>query len=100
MRRQAVRSSNPVLGRLGDVAARERGSNQYGPAQPGQNPFQQSGYGQYPQQYGYPQTPVTTGGTMTIDDVVVKTIMLLALTGIVGALSWILLPEVGAITTL
>jgi uncharacterized YccA/Bax inhibitor family protein len=89
-----------VLSNLGDVAARERGGNQY--VQPGQNPFQQGGYGQQPaQQYGgYPQSPVTTGRTMTIDDVVVKTIMLLALTGIAGALSWILLPPVGAVTTL
>jgi uncharacterized YccA/Bax inhibitor family protein len=95
----AVRSSNPVLTHLGDVATRERGGTQ---VQPGQNPFQQGGYGQYPaQQYGgYPQSPVTTGGTMTIDDVVVKTILLLVLTGISGALAWAFLPETGAIAGL
>lgn len=87
-----MRSSNPVLTRLGDAAARERGSNPYGQAPPGQNPFQQQ-YGQYPQQYGgYPQAPATTGRTMSLDDVVVRTVLLLALTGITGAAAWVLVP--------
>jgi len=112
-----VRSSNPVLTRLGDAAARERGGNQYtgqnqnpfqaqpGQYQPGQNPFQQQGqYGQPPGQLGYPQQQApyapAAGRTMTLDDVVVRTVMLLALTGIAGAFSWILIPAGSAIQTL
>jgi uncharacterized YccA/Bax inhibitor family protein len=79
-----VRSSNPVLTRLGDAAARERGGTQYG-----QNPFEQGQFG-YPQQQPY--APPVVGRTMSLDDVVVRTVMLLALTGIAGAVSWILLP--------
>jgi uncharacterized YccA/Bax inhibitor family protein len=82
-----VRSSNPVLTHLGDTAARERGGQPYGQVPPGQNPFQ---YGQYGTQ---PQVPVITGDTMTLDAVVVRTVLLLVLTGIAGALSWVLLPD-------
>jgi uncharacterized YccA/Bax inhibitor family protein len=73
-----VRSSNPVLTRL--------------------TPETQSGYA--PPQAGYRpspsyQSPVVTGVTdrMTIDDVVVRTVALLAVTGIAGALAWVLTPE-------
>jgi uncharacterized YccA/Bax inhibitor family protein len=82
-----VRSSNPVLTRLGDVAAGGRGATPYGQAQPGQNPFQSGPSG------AYPQAPASTGRTMTLDDVVVRTVLLLALTGVTGALAWILLPD-------
>lgn len=96
-----MRSSNPVLTRLGQAAAQERAGNQYPQAQPGQNPFQQP-YGQYPPQgYGYPPAPPATAGRMmTLDDVVVRTVMLLALTGVTGALAWVLLPDTGSVTTL
>jgi uncharacterized YccA/Bax inhibitor family protein len=72
-----VRSSNPVLGRLGQVATQQR---------PGPG-----GYGIYQQ---------TSERAMTLDDVVVRTVMLLALTGISGAASWILLPPTGGIVFL
>jgi uncharacterized YccA/Bax inhibitor family protein len=73
-----VRSSNPVLSRLGQAATQERGAG--------------SGYGIYPPAGGYGQTaPVAPGRTMTLDDVVVRTVGLLALTGISGAASAVLL---------
>ena len=70
-----MRSSNPVLSRLGNVGAQER------PA---------GGYGIYVPPGGY-TAPVVPGRTMTLDDVVVRTVGLLALTGIAGAASWLLL---------
>jgi uncharacterized YccA/Bax inhibitor family protein len=52
-----------------------------------------SGYGQ-PQGYGTGYAPpAAPARMMTLDDVVVRTIALLVLTGIAGALSWILLPD-------
>jgi uncharacterized YccA/Bax inhibitor family protein len=105
MRRRNVRSSNPVLTHLGDTSSGQRAGTPYNQVPPGQNPFQQypqQGYGQqYPQQgyqQGYP--PVVTGGTMTLDDVVVRTVMLLALTGIAGALAWVLIPATGSVETI
>src|SRR5688572_20536841 len=92
MRRGNVRSSNPVLTRLGQAAAQDRAGQPYGQVQPGQNPFQQG--------YGYQQPPVATGRMMTLDDVVVRTVALLVLTGVAGALSWILLPDTGSVTTI
>jgi uncharacterized YccA/Bax inhibitor family protein len=64
-----VQSSNPVLTRL----------------QP--EPVQGAGYG-YP---GDVVAPATTD-RMTIDDVVIRTVGLLALTGISGALAWTMVP--------
>jgi len=76
-----VRSSNPVLSRLGAAAQRERAAGNY--------------YAQnYPPAYAPPSTPASTR-MMTIDDVVVRTIALLAITGIVGAISWNLLDVAG-----
>src|SRR4051794_7740792 len=46
----------------------------------------------YPAPYGSPGYTAPQARTMTIDDVVVRTIILLGLTGLVGAASWILLP--------
>ncbi|GIJ44833.1 membrane protein [Virgisporangium aliadipatigenens] len=87
-----MQSSNPVLNRLGDAAARERGGGSQGQwAPPGQNPFQNQYGQQYDQVPQYQQQ--APGRVMTLDDVVVRTIMLLALTGIAGALSWILIPR-------
>jgi uncharacterized YccA/Bax inhibitor family protein len=62
-----VRSSNPVLTRLGEAARQEQAP---------------SGYG-----YG----PITDARMMTLDDVVVRTVGLLVLTGVSAALSWNLL---------
>jgi uncharacterized YccA/Bax inhibitor family protein len=73
-----VRSSNPVLTRLTPVAPTTA--------------YQSAG--------GYAQTtypPVTTTTTyadrMTVDDVVVRTVGLLALTGASGAVAWTLVPD-------
>jgi uncharacterized YccA/Bax inhibitor family protein len=60
-----VRSSNPVLIRLGEAASAERSSIGYG--------------------------PLTTERMMSLDDVVVRTVGLLVLTGVSAALSWNLL---------
>jgi len=72
-----VRSSNPVLSRLGQVATQERATG--------------GGYGIYPGAAPGYAPPV--GRTMTLDDVVVRTVALVALTGISGAASWLLLPS-------
>jgi uncharacterized YccA/Bax inhibitor family protein len=91
-----VKTSNPVLARLGQAAERERAA---GYAQPG--PYGQPGYPQqyqpYPQQYptsgsGYPAAPPTVT-PMTLDDVVVKTVMLLGLVGVSAAAAWVLVPD-------
>ena len=90
-----MRSSNPVLTHLGQAAGQRGAGNTYNQAPPGQNPFQYGQqYGQqYPPQYqqqgyGYPPAPpVVTGQMMSLDDVVVRTVMLLALTGVAGALA-------------
>jgi uncharacterized YccA/Bax inhibitor family protein len=79
-----VKSSNPVLSRLGQAADRDRtsGYGAYGP-----------GYDQpYPTAPGYSAAPPAVQ-PMTIDDVVVKTVTLLGLTGISAVLAWTLIPE-------
>jgi len=93
-----VRSSNPVLTRLGQLARNQQGTqSQYGQSQYGQNPFQNS-FQQAP--YGYPQAaPSAAGRVMTLDDVVVRTLALLALTAITAAGAWLLLPD-GPMVTL
>src|SRR5690349_16136280 len=105
MRRRNVRSSNPVLTHLGPAAGQQGAGNTYNQAPPGQNPFQYGQYGQqqYPQQQGYgypPAPPAVTGQMMSLDDVIVRTVMLLALTGIAGALAWVLVPATGAVASL
>lgn len=83
-----MKSSNPVLGRL-----IER-SDQHASFQ--RTPVQQP-YGT-PQGYGLPGQPQTGGfapertGRMTVDDVVIRTIGLLAVVGISAALAWNLVP--------
>ncbi|MFF5230169.1 Bax inhibitor-1/YccA family protein [Dactylosporangium sp. NPDC000521] len=82
-----MQSSNPVLNRLGQAARQERSQ------------LSAPGFG-YPQSgYGVPQPPAATRA-MTMDDVVVRTVALLAITGIFGAVSWALLPAGGAITAI
>lgn len=77
-----MRSSNPVLTRLGAAAQRERAAGNY--------------YAQnYPPGYAPSGPPAAATRTMTLDDVVVRTIALLAITGIVGAISWNMLDFAG-----
>lgn len=103
-----MRSSNPMLNRMLRTAVRDRvpagqAQPQYGAPQYGQPQYGAPQYGQ--QGYGQPQTPYpTTPGMvapevrpMTLDDVVIRTIGLLVLTGAVGALSWVALPMTGAL---
>jgi uncharacterized YccA/Bax inhibitor family protein len=75
-----VESSNPVLTRLGDNARQQRGSG---------------GFGAGPDVGTYGVSPVqaTRERMMSLDDVVVRTIGLLVLTGVAGAISWVTLPE-------
>jgi len=77
-----VKTTNPVLSRLGQAAERERAGGY--PA----------GYGQpYPSaEGGYPAAPPAVQ-PMTIDDVVVKTVILLGIVGVAGAAAWNLVPD-------
>jgi uncharacterized YccA/Bax inhibitor family protein len=76
-----VKTSNPVLTRLGQAADRERTAG-YGP-----------GYGQpYPTASGYAAAPPAVQ-PMTIDDVVVKTVILLGITGLSAVAAWNLIPD-------
>jgi uncharacterized YccA/Bax inhibitor family protein len=84
-----VKTSNPVLSRLGRAAERERsaGNGPYG------QPAGQPGYGQpYPTAAGYPASAPAVQ-PMTIDDVVVKTVILLGITGISAVAAWNLVPD-------
>jgi uncharacterized YccA/Bax inhibitor family protein len=77
-----VKTSNPVLARLGQAAERERAAG----AAP-------AGYGTpYPTGAGYPAAPPTVQ-PMTVDDVVMKTVALLAIVGVSAAAAWILVPD-------
>lgn len=92
-----MKTTNPVLARLGQAAERERTAG-YAPS----GPYGQPGFGA-PGQPGYGQQPYPTGETypaappsvqpMTIDDVVMKTVTLLAILGVSGAAAWILVPD-------
>jgi len=83
-----VKTSNPVLARLGQAAERERAAG-YAPA----GPYGQPAYGQpYPAAPGYPAVPPMVQ-PMSIDDVVVKTVALLAITGASAAAAWVLVPD-------
>jgi uncharacterized YccA/Bax inhibitor family protein len=84
-----VKTSNPVLSRLGQAAERERtaGYGAYGPA--GAAP----GYGQpYPGASDYPAAPPAVR-PMTVDDVVVKTVTLLGITGASAVVAWNVIPD-------
>ena len=89
-----MKTSNPVLARLGQAAERERaaGYAQPGPyGQPGYSP-QYAPYQQYPAANAYPAAPPTVT-PMTLDDVVVKTVMLLGILGASAAAAWVLVPD-------
>ncbi|MEV0805123.1 Bax inhibitor-1/YccA family protein [Micromonospora sp. NPDC050200] len=84
-----MKTSNPVLSRLGQAAERERAA---GYAPPGQYGYGQPGIPQqYPGQPGYPVAPAA--GAMSIDDVVVKTVALLGILGVSAAAAWVLVPD-------
>ncbi|MFI6759127.1 Bax inhibitor-1/YccA family protein [Micromonospora sp. NPDC050417] len=84
-----MKTSNPVLARLGQAAERERAAG-YAPA----GPYGQPGYGQpYPTTAGaYPAAPPAVQ-PMSIDDVVVKTVTLLGITGVSATAAWLLVPD-------
>jgi uncharacterized YccA/Bax inhibitor family protein len=85
-RLEKVKSSNPVLSRLGRAAEQQRaGYGAYGPAG-------QPGYGQPYPTAAYPAAPPAVE-PMTIDDVVVKTVTLLGLTGIAAIVAWNVVPD-------
>ena len=84
-----MKTSNPVLSRLGQAAERERTAG-YNPGGPVTG---QPGYGQpYPSAQGYPASPPAVQ-PMTIDDVVVKTVTLLGITGVSAVAAWNLVPN-------
>ncbi len=85
-----MKTSNPVLSRLGQAAAAQRAAGYgartaYGEPYPG---YPTTGY----PTTGYPAAPPVVQ-TMTIDDVVVRTVGLLGLTGIAAALAWAIVPD-------
>lgn len=87
-----MKTSNPVLSRLGQAAERERSAG-YAPTGPYGPATGQPGYGQpYPTAGGYPAAPPAVQ-PMTIDDVVVKTVLLLGITGISAVAAWNLIPN-------
>ncbi|MEU4215554.1 Bax inhibitor-1/YccA family protein [Actinoplanes sp. NPDC026623] len=86
-----MRTSNPVLSRLGEAAERERSAG-HAPAGPYGPAAGQPGYGQpYPTAEGYLVPPAVQ--PMTVDDVVVKTVALLGLTGVSAVAAWNLVPD-------
>jgi uncharacterized YccA/Bax inhibitor family protein len=75
-----VRTTNPVLTRLGQAADRQRSAGYAG------------GYGQpYPTAGDIVQAPDVR--PMTLDDVVVKTVTLLGITGASAAAAWTFIPD-------
>ncbi|GID96092.1 Bax inhibitor-1/YccA family protein [Amorphoplanes digitatis] len=87
-----MKTSNPVLSRLGEAAERERSAG-YNPAGPYGPAAGQPGYGQpYPSAEGFPAAPPAVL-PMTVDDVVVKTVMLLGITGVSAVAAWNLVPD-------
>jgi uncharacterized YccA/Bax inhibitor family protein len=80
----AVQSSNPILTRLGSVAQAERTAQA-----PAEGYAVPPGYGGA-NSGGYPSliTPTGVSRPMTIDDVVTRTVALIALTVITAAISW------------
>ncbi len=81
-----MRSSNFVLNGM-----TRRTATQTAPYGQGQA-YGQPGYG-YPAPGGYQPAAPPQAEAMTIDDVVIRTVGLLGIVGVVGALSWLFLPE-------
>ena len=88
-----MKTTNPVLSRLGQAAERERSAG-YAPGAPYGPAAGQPGYGQpYPSfPGGYPAAAPAVQ-PMTIDDVVVKTVTLLGITGLSAVAAWTLIPD-------
>ncbi|MFC3504395.1 Bax inhibitor-1/YccA family protein [Micromonospora krabiensis] len=83
-----MKTSNPVLARLGQAAERERSAG-YAPT----GPYGAPGIPQqYPTEAGYPAAPPTVA-PMSIDDVVVKTVTLLGIVGVMAVAAWVLVPD-------
>lgn len=83
-----MKTSNPVLTRLGQAAERERVAG-YAPT----GPYGAPGHGEpYPPATDYPAAP-PAARPMTIDDVVVKTVTMLAILGASAAAAWVLVPD-------
>jgi uncharacterized YccA/Bax inhibitor family protein len=80
----SVQSSNPILSRLGNVARSERTAQA-----PVEGYAVPPGYGG-PNSGGYPSliTPTGVSRPMTLDDVVTRTVALIALTVVTAALAW------------
>ncbi|HEX5740508.1 MAG TPA: Bax inhibitor-1/YccA family protein [Pilimelia sp.] len=78
-----MKSHNPVLSRLGEAAQRERVAGYAPPAPTGQPYPTGAGFGAAPPQVA----------PMTVDDVVVRTVGLLALVGVSGAVAWRTVPQ-------
>ncbi|TQS40520.1 Bax inhibitor-1/YccA family membrane protein [Cryptosporangium phraense] len=86
-----MKSSNPVLSRLADRSA-QHATFHRAPAQQPYGGYQApAGYGQSPE-YAQPYAPASTE-RMTVDDVVVRTVAMLAVVGIFGAVGWFVLPD-------
>lgn len=81
-----MKTSNPVLSRLGQAAAAQRAAG-YPTGTAYGDPHQSTAYPATGYQYAPP-----TVQPMTIDDVVVRTVGLLGLTGIAAALAWAVVP--------
>ncbi|MFC0526286.1 Bax inhibitor-1/YccA family protein [Phytohabitans kaempferiae] len=82
-----MKTSNPVLARLGQAAERERAAG-YAPV----GPHGQPGYDAPYPTTDYPAAPPTVR-PMTVDDVVVKTVTLLGIVGVSAAAAWTLIPD-------
>ncbi len=97
-----MKSSNPVLGRLTERAGRHAGLRrepvlqERGVGASGYAGFGEPGARSDTETYApYAQTEQQP---MTVDDVVVRTVSLLGITGLTGALAWLILPDSAAIT--
>jgi uncharacterized YccA/Bax inhibitor family protein len=93
MLRSAVRDRARTGGGQGYGYGQQPGYGQPGYGQPG---YQQQGYAPYPTTPGFVTPPQVD--TMTLDDVVLRTVAMLALTGVAGAVGWLVLPSLGAVS--
>lgn len=98
-----MKSSNPVLGRLTERAGRHAGLRREPVLQnQGAGVSGYAGFGE-PGTQSDAQTYAPYGHTeqqpMTVDDVVVRTVSLLGITGLSAAIAWLLLPDSPAVTS-
>ncbi len=97
-----MKSSNPVLGRLTERAGRHAGLRREPVLQEqGAGASGYAGFGAGPTESDtatYAPYGQTEQQPMTVDDVVVRTVSLLTITGLTGALAWLLLPATPAVT--